>query len=191
MGASPALLVAVGGSLTGFGLATTPDGITWTPRALPVTTRLNDVFRLGSRFVAMGVGGVLLTSDDGAAWTQRASGTTQALQAVASSPTRWVAVGDAGTVLTSDDAGLSWTPRSSGTTYGLAAVAWTGSAFVAAGGSGLVLRSPDGVSWTRLDTPWQTVPFGSDAINLDAALWLGDRLLLAGSRGLFATAALA
>lgn len=107
---------------------------------------------------------------------------------------RFVALGANGasqpSVWTSDD-GMAWTPRSSGTGYGLAAVAWTGSAFVAAGGSGLVLRSPDGVSWTRLDTPWQTVPFGSDAINLDAALWLGDRLLLAGSRGLFATAALA
>jgi hypothetical protein len=188
LGASPTLLVAVGGSLTGFGLATSPDGVTWTPRTLPVSTRLNDVFWLGARFVAAGAGGVLLTSDDGTTWTQRASGTTQALQAVAASPTRWVAVGDGGTVLTSDDAGLTWTPRSSGTNYGLAAVVWTGSAFVATGGSGLLLRSSDGVSWTRQDTPWQTVPFGSDALNLDAALWLGDRLLLAGSRGLFATA---
>lgn len=188
LGASPTLLVAVGSSLSGFGLATSTDGVNWTSRTLPVTSRLNDVFWLGSRFAAVGVSGVLLTSDDGAAWTQRNSGTTQALRAVAASPARWVAVGDGGTVLSSEDAGLTWTPRSSGTSYGLVAIAWTGSAFVAVGGSGLVMRSPDGLTWTRQDTPYQSVPFGSDPLNLNAALWLDDRLLLAGSRGLFATA---
>jgi hypothetical protein len=192
LGASPTLLVAVGGSLVGNGLATSPDGLNWTTRTLPVTTSLHDVAWLGgTRFVAVGAQGVILTSNDGASWTQRSGSSGAAtLRAAAAGTARWVVVGESGTVLTSDDAGATWTPRTSGTSVSLLSVEWTGAAFVAVGSSGHVFRSADGIAWSPVAAPYQSVPFGSDPLNLEAELWLDDRLLIAGPRGLLATAVL-
>jgi len=188
LGASPTLLVDVGASLGGRGLATSPDGATWTTHAVPTTQRLEDVFWTGTQFIAVGNGGTIVTSPDGGVWTLRTSGTTAALHGAAASPALTVVVGDDGTILTSRD-GATWGPRPSMGHAALRRVVWTGDAFVAVGSGGTALRSTDGASWTVHATPYTKPLFGSDPFDLNDAVWTGPggRLVVVGTRGLVAT----
>ncbi len=187
LGASPSLIVNVGATVVGRGLATSSDGVTWTPRIIPTTLALEDVFWTGSQFIAVGSSGTIITSPDGVTWTQRTSGTTVALLGVAASPLVTVVVGASGTILSSPD-GVVWDSRTSGSRT-LRRVAWTGNEFVAVGGSGTAVRSVDGVSWTVQPTPFSDVLFGSEPFNLNDAVWTGPgaRLVVVGTRGLVAT----
>ncbi len=69
--------VAVG---EGGAILTSPDGVTWTPRA---SYSLDGVTWGGDQFVAVGLEGTILTSPDGVTWTPRASGVTYYLYGVA------------------------------------------------------------------------------------------------------------
>ncbi len=123
------LFVAVG---QGGTILTSPDGVTWTPRASGTGVSLCGVTHGNGLFVAVGDGGTILTSRDGVTWTRRASGTTEDLYAVTHGNGLFVAVGDGGTILTSPD-GVAWTPRTSGTTAGLRGVTHGDGLFVAVG----------------------------------------------------------
>ncbi len=180
-GASPSLLV-----VAGSGVATSVDGVTWTPRT-PLTLNgvLFDLRWLGSLFVGVGANGTIVTSSDGLNWTARTSGSTASLRGAAASPAGvLVVVGDTGTVLRSTNSAVTWTTRASSTFSGLGAVTWAGSEFVAVGSAGMVIRSPDGITWTRQLTPYTSAPTGPNPLHLHDALWLGDRLLICGARGL-------
>jgi hypothetical protein len=186
LGASPTLLVNVGASLSGRGLATSMDGVTWTTRTVPSTQILQDAFWTGSQFIAVGNAGTIITSPDGASWTLRTSGTSAVLRGAAASPALTVVVGDSGTILTSRD-GAAWELHPSGVQATLSQVVWTGGEFVAVGSAGRVLRSTDGTSWTVQPTPYTNALFGSEAFDLIGAVWTGSRLVAVGSRGLVAT----
>jgi hypothetical protein len=189
LGSSPTMLVNVGASLVERGLATSPDGATWTAQTVPTNQKLEDVFWTGTQFVAAGGGGTIVTSPDGRAWTLRASGTTVALHGAAASPALTVVVGEGGTILTSPD-GAAWTSRPGPGRATLRRVVWTGAAFVAVGSGGTAVRSTDGVSWTVDATPYSKPLFGSDPFDLADAVWTGPggRLVVVGTRGLVATA---
>jgi hypothetical protein len=189
IGASPTVLVNLGADLTGRGLATSDDGVTWTPRAVPTSEALEDVFWTGSQLVAVGRSGTIVTSPEGVVWTLRPTGATATLRGAAASPGLIVAVGDGGTILTSPD-GTAWQARISGTSAGLRQVVWTGAEWVAVGGAGVAVRSTDGMGWTVQPTPYTTTLFGSDPFNLSDAVWTGPdggRLVVIGTRGLIAT----
>jgi uncharacterized membrane protein len=64
------LFVAVGGRGT---ILTSPDGVTWTPRASGTDKFLFGVAHGNGLFVAVGWDGTILTSPDGVSWTPRAS----------------------------------------------------------------------------------------------------------------------
>jgi hypothetical protein len=157
-----ALFVAVGD-----GIFTSPDGITWTEQRLTsVVPRLNDVAWNGSRYVAVGDGGVVLTSPDGAAWTIQPVPTLlePVLSGVAASGNRYVAVGRqwstttstyAELILTSPD-GANWSEATPSHSMVLNGITWSGSKFVAVGSllggpnaEAAVLVSSDGLAWTR------------------------------------------
>lgn len=188
IGASPSLLVNVGSNLSGNGISTSPDGVTWTPRTNPSPQLLRDVIWTGSQFVSVGAGGVIVTSPDGVTWTLRTSGVSAPLNGGTASPSVIVVVGDSGSLATSPD-GITWTPRTSNTTFSLKKVAWTGAEFVAVGSSGRAIRSTDGVTWNVQATPYTSVLFGSDEFHLNDVIWSpgGTRLVVVGARGLIAT----
>jgi hypothetical protein len=189
LGASPTLLVNSGSSLVGRGLATSPDGVTWTPQTVPTAERLEDVFWTGGQFVGVGGGGTIVTSADGRAWTLRSSGTTARLLGATASPATTVVVGEAGTILTSADAGATWTLRPPPGHATLRRVVWTGAELVAVGSGGTSVRSTDGVSWAVAATPYTKPLFGSDPFDLNDLVWTGPggRLVVVGTRGLVAT----
>lgn len=189
------LFVAVGRDLSTptVIVATSPDGVVWTPQTTPWD---GTAFALGGNvawsesqtlLVLVGWDGaadVILTSPDAITWTPQTSALTFGV-GVAYSPDLdlWVAGGNgntgAETIVTSPD-GTTWTPRTSpfddpGFVY---AVGWaaTQGLFVAVGdSSSRIATSPDGVVWTDSG---QVVMSG-----IGSAVQAGQGLILVGSIG--------
>lgn len=89
-------------------LATSPDGVAWTPRTSGVTATLYSGAANGSFLVVVGANGTLITSsDNGVTWTPRASGSTSPLSRVRFTGSEFFAVGTGGTLLRSTD-GVTW-----------------------------------------------------------------------------------
>lgn len=172
MGYGNGLFVTVG---TGS-VATSPDGVVWTPRSLPspggLFWALSSVAWNGTRFVIVGsLGdsvGAILTSLNGIDWTVSTPFAMAALRGVTWGNGLFVAVGSvpvgAGKVYTSPN-GLDWTARdclpSAGITNLLWDVVWTGEKFVAVGqvtidGVGVSMiftGTADGVTWVQRSNP--------------------------------------
>ncbi|MBN8459673.1 MAG: PKD domain-containing protein [Verrucomicrobia bacterium] len=160
--------IAVAGSSGGGAVVlTSPDGVTWTTRALPSSTNkyIYSISWDGSKFIAVGQDynftisawvGLVLTSPDGITWTQRYASATggTTLNAVSSDGTgHSVAVGNVGTIIESAD-GITWNPVSvaalasttlRGASYGSGTWLITGHS----GGNGTpkVFTSTDRTSW--------------------------------------------
>lgn len=186
LGASPTLLVNIANSVSG-NVYTSPDAVTWTPRAIPATSVVTNAVWVGDRWVAVGLSGTLMTSPDGLSWTLRTSGTTQALRCAVAGNGLIVVVGTGGTVLTSADGGVNWVARTAVTSFPLNDVVWTGAEFVAVGGAGRVVRSTNGIDWTAPATPYTQTLFGTEPFNLRGAVWTGSRIVVVGERDLVAT----
>ena len=153
---------------------TSPNGLTWTRRAVPTTQPLAGIEWNGSLFVATGraasgVSGqagnaVVLTSTNAINWTLRDSGlASHDLYHVTWGNGRFVAVGDDMTVRHSTD-GISWTPASSlpsapgGKVPTFYDVLWADDRFVAGGDYGLCMVSTDGDTWTLSQTALKNGP---------------------------------
>jgi hypothetical protein len=135
---------------------TSPDGLSFTERALSEGILLRAVAASAFRAVAVGRGNQLALSTDGINWTYRTltlPGTPRILRGVAAGPTQFVAVGSAGTILLSLDQGETWQLLDPPAAQSLWGVAWNGSRFVAVGDNGLILASPDGLSWSTVTSP--------------------------------------
>ena len=168
----------------GWGVMTSPDGLSWIPSQVPTDWRLKRITWSGSLFVA--VGGtvplpgrpIIATSPDGRTWTER---TAPAFAVdVAWSGDRFVAVAGR-TILTSRD-GLTWNAEAVQVDGRLRGITWGPSQFVAvgyvpstAGGSysdrAVILASPDGVTWSERISP------GS---GLRDVVWSGERFVAVG-----------
>ena len=151
--------VAVGGGFIAFagGVATTtcatsPDGVTWTARTLPVSGMWNAVGYGGGLFVAVGASSTgaswttFATSPDGITWTARTASVSGLWSDVAYGSGRFVVTcsGGSSSAQTSTD-GITW-GVSGGTGYGTRIVS-DGTKFVCAYGAAAVY-SPTGVGGT-------------------------------------------
>ncbi len=205
--ASPRLLVAVGAtSSTGAVIRSSPDGVTWTERAVAESTlnlRLHSILWNGSRFVAAGEDsyvtldqinnlqqyGVIYTSETGLTWTRSYSSGTNytALRAVASGGGVDLAVGDKGTVLRSLNGG-SWSaiveiPTVTSGTMSCRSVAFGGGTFALTArtsalstGGGVLCTSTDGIAWTER-TSGAGLSTGQD---LEKIAWLNGKFVTSG-----------
>lgn len=178
---SGALYAAVGDS---GAAATSPDGLTWTPRTTTAFP-LNGLVWTGSLFVAVGAPNIVYTSPDGITWTARSGPpTTVTFRGVTWNGSVLVAVGNtvtgtaAAAVATSPD-GISWTNRTVSAAGGtiFRSVAWSGSVFAAVGDS-LCYTSPDGVTWTS-----RTISAGT----YRSIVWTGTQFVAVGSSSSCAT----
>lgn len=149
------LFVAVGAQ---GALYSSPDFNAWTPMTWTARTNplanlpdLNAVATYGNaKYLAVGVGGVMLSSSDAVTWTSVSSGTTNNLNALASSVYgRFVAVGEKGTIIVSTD-GMNWTTANSGTTNDLFGITYGNGVYAAVGANGTLLSSTDGSTWVSL-----------------------------------------
>jgi hypothetical protein len=136
-----------------------------------VLDNLQGVVWSGTRYVAVGSGGIL-TSRDGVDWTRQTSGVypTDSFGGVTWSGTQFVAVGFDQPILTSPD-GVAWTRISGAPRGSLTGVAWSGDRFVAVGQQ-LILTSPDGVAWSAPSIV--PAPTG-----LNAVVWAGNKFAAA------------
>lgn len=167
------LFVVLGGSATtGDEIETSPDGITWTNRANPVTPAgLNDLHFAAGKWVAVGSTGEVITSPDGITWTDRSAhsplaGGAGSLYAVTYDAVAglWVAAGSTGDVLTTPNPDTTdWTPRTGFlATDTLTSLAYNGDGVVmvvggasSGAGSDIVGVSHDGgVTWDRRVYDW-------------------------------------
>ncbi len=144
------LMVAVRGPW----VDTSPDGLTWTMRMLPVgsSNTPSAVSRSPAAWVAVGEGGAAFSSADGFTWTSRNSGSASALTDVVWTGSQFLAVGQDGAVTTSPD-GATWTPRPAPTSDSFTAVGASPSLAVATtfpypSSQSALLTTPDGITWT-------------------------------------------
>jgi photosystem II stability/assembly factor-like uncharacterized protein len=144
----------VGASTGGRLLTTSQIGGTWTAAVSNITTDINAVEYLISKFVALGAAGKIISSADSTSWTLSTNTNTENLNALTSNGTLMVAVGDNGTILTSTDAS-KWTAATSvpaGTPH-LYSVSYSNK-WIAVGANGTLLKSDDGQTWTTaVQTP--------------------------------------
>jgi hypothetical protein len=157
------LFAALDQAGTSAAIATSPDGVTWTPRTTPTTphTGWGTVVWGNGMFLVLQVAGssqdgVIMSSPDGITWTQHAAtvapiGYDHALWAPGLN--LFVGVvsvnyGDSMDAITSPD-GLTWTKHVSFSAGGWNAVAWSPDlALLVAVGSSLAASSSDGTTWT-------------------------------------------
>ena len=130
------------------GIATSPDGLTWTSRTSGTTRNLwGSAYGNGTWVIvgySSGSGGVYLTSGDGQTWTSHSFSSAN-LRNVAFGGGNFVRVGDSG-YLASSTNGLNWTQRAAGVanTYG---ICYGDGNFVAVGAGGYIASSADGTNW--------------------------------------------
>lgn len=125
---------------------TSPDGLTWTQRYTVTNHRLSSLVWNGSKYIAVGLGGLVASSVDGSTWTNGSSGGFGALNDVAWDGRQFVAVGIYGGIFTSPD-GLQWTQRNTGIRVGLAALLVLPEQIMAVGEASGIVTSVDGASW--------------------------------------------
>lgn len=132
-------------------IATTTDGITFTPRISNVSANLHAVRWNGSLFVAVGVG-VILTSPDGINWTARSVPMPLAgleLNSVAFGNNKWVVTGGGGAIAVAAADAISWEQKASnltGVTFSVVIFDSDVNKFFSCGAS-RVESSTDGESW--------------------------------------------
>ena len=102
-------LVAAGGNYSaGPVILTSPDGVTWTTRAVPGTQVLYSVIKAGPLYVATGYDGAVLTSPDAVNWTSRRTNTTHELYAAAWDGRQLLVSGEGGAILASGGTFIEW-----------------------------------------------------------------------------------
>lgn len=167
-------------------LMTSPDGITWTPRKVPVANWNSICFGNGI-FVAVGDEGKVMSSSDGITWTERPSVNDNNWNAVTYGNGLFVAVAStSGTneVMTSPD-GITWTAQTSALLAYWTSITYGNGLFVAVGYSDYVMTSSDGISWTLrtalTGSAWASVTYGN---GIFVAVDIGGNELLTSTDGI-------
>ena len=166
---TPALTFA---AVTGAGNSTvagsSPDGITWTSRTLPVSNEWQDVAWNGTVFCAVsdsgGTSTDAATSLDGITWARRALPTAGYWRGIAWGNDTFVAIeGVSGIAATSPD-GIKWTQRTLPSASRFSPIAFNGTVFCTIVGNfnsgNQAATSPDGITWTAQTLP--TTHYWSD-----------------------------
>lgn len=173
------LYVAIGASVC----ATSPDGLTWTPRTVPAGT-YRAVKWTGTRFVAVGLAGVGAYSADGTTWTSAAVSTSSYnWLALAWNGSTLVAVGDSSGLAyskTSSD-GITWSGSSLKITGLVSAngVAWNGTRFAAVGANAGATAA---AAWTTNPSASWTAAATVPAISSRAGItWTGSAFVAVGT----------
>lgn len=160
------VFVAVGNSGV---CATSPDGVTWTYRAMPDTLHYSGVAYGNGLFVAIvtTTASTCVTSPDGITWTYRTMPSSQIWNAVTYGGGQFVAVASGVSIGATSPDGITWTQRAMSISASWCAIAYGNSMYVAVpSASGAVAASsPDGATWTTRTLPtsqaWSAVAYGN------------------------------
>ena len=158
--------MAVAASGTG-NVMTSPDGITWTARAVAENNQWLDIIFGGGVIVAVANSGThrIMTTADGLTWTAITAPENNDWRSLAYGNGIFVAVSQDGTnrVMTSPD-GITWTARAAAENNQWNLTFANGQfVAVAATGTNRVMTSPDGITWTLRsaaeNNEWQSVQY--------------------------------
>ena len=151
----------------------TPNGATWTSRAISTNWVSVSSSVDGSKLIAAVNNGSLYTStDSGVTWIPRESSRNWFSVASSADGTKLAAVVGAGQIYISTDSGTNWTPRETFRNWRSIASSADGTELVAvANGSQIYVSSDAGVTWASRETPrsWQAVACSADGIRMVAA----------------------
>lgn len=150
-----------------IGLATSPDGITWTSRSMPVRTAWSNVIFENGLFVAIAANtNISATSPDGITWTQRTlPAIAEWSDIIFGAGVYLIIANNSDMAVTSPD-GITWTQRTLPVTAEWIAVAYGNSTFVViANNSTMIATSADGITWIQRVAPvklfWRDIAFGN------------------------------
>jgi hypothetical protein len=132
------LFVAVGnsGGAATARYLTSPDGITWTARSLPIATlAIKDMAFGNGRFVAVATGNVGLTSIDGINWSQITLPAGADWASVTYGGGRWIAVATTTSTAAQSPDGITWTTQAMPSAAAWNGIATDGTVFVATNGT--------------------------------------------------------
>lgn len=136
-----------------FGIATSPDGTSWTIRETGINKHLCGISLVNNLVIAVGDSGTIMVSPDGINWTASVSGVETTLRGVSYGNGIFMAVGDEETVLVSSDL-LSWQKiqvdlgDNNASFYGVCYGASTFAVIGVKGCSGCILATKDnGATW--------------------------------------------
>jgi prepilin-type N-terminal cleavage/methylation domain-containing protein len=132
----------------GNNLSTSPDGITWTLRAMPASKTAGALIFAGGKFVA-GNAGYSLTSNDGINWTVNTSAQVPGVwKGITYGAGKYVVIENGKASLSSD--GVTWVEQgplpAAGSSY-WDGVAYDGARFVVSGYYNSLVTSTDGITW--------------------------------------------
>ncbi len=169
-----------------WSFTTVGGGLSWTAQSSPTTANLNGVVYNGSRYVAVGDGGVIVTSTNGTTWSLASSSpTTDDLFDVTWTGTQFIAVGGmqnaSTTILTSTDGDIWTTPTT------LPSLSQPLNAVASASTNTLVAVGPVGqIAMVSGDggNIWSQVTITTAASwDLDDILWTGSQFVAVGVSG--------
>jgi hypothetical protein len=185
--------VAVGLGST-YGIATSPNGINWTPQGAGISNNMRSVAYNGSMWVAVGNGGNKIAySSNGSSWmaVTDSSGNmfSNGGNGIAWNGIIWVAVGGGDYAIATSINGSTWTARDQPYIANAYCVAWNGSLWVVGSEStNKIITSLDGITWTPASivpditvilgvtwngTMWIAVGYGSNTsiYSYDGTIW--------------------
>lgn len=135
---------------------TSPDGVTWTQRTLPVSTNWQAIAWNGNVFCAIAYNtNIAATSPDGITWTQQTLSNSRAWRSITSNGTTFLIVAsntNISAISTND--GVSWTENAMSATRDWRTVIYAkgiylASAYVPNSSIGNIATSANGVTWTN------------------------------------------
>ena len=147
--------------------ATSPNGITWTQRVLPLYRGWKSITYGNGLFVVVGYGSsVACTSPDGITWTQRALPVSANWKSVTYGNGVFVAVATSGAIAATSPDGITWTQQTLPVSANWQSVTYGNGVFVAVIYNGkITATSSDGVTWRNRLLPkegtWEAVTYGN------------------------------
>jgi len=148
-------------------MMTSPDGITWTQRSLPVVGSYYWVVYGNGLFVTIGYNSnIILTSPNGINWTQRTAPVTANWNALCYENGLFVAAASISNIILTSPDGITWTQRTAPVSADCRVVGYGNGLFVTIGYiSNIILTSPDGITWTQRTAPiianWKSLTYGN------------------------------
>jgi hypothetical protein len=180
--------IFVVGSSNNGAVYTSPNGVTWTQRAVPLTSGYSGAnASFGAGLFVFPCQGDLITSPDGITWTK----SKLPVYSLAYGASKFIGSGGStgsGGLKTSTD-GINWTTLSSGTYADLQSVASDGNITVAVGNNTItpfsstrslptIFSTTDGINWSYQNTNNLTT---YNTPNFNSVVWNGTRFIALGN----------
>lgn len=134
---------------------TSPDGVNWTLRAMPVSTAWYAIAWGNGMFVAISYNtSICATSPDGINWTQRALPAAGYWFTMTYTNGLFIAICTSSSIYATSPDGINWTQRALPSSQLWRSIAWSGTLFVVpAYNAAICATSPDGINWTQRALP--------------------------------------